>query len=303
MINGVTNLKTEIKSNYENLINSNNKETKVKSFLPDDSFIKASSKEQREGDTFFSKMKKLASKETSVYKKTASAYKAKETETNDFGFEIKGAILGGAVGTVVGGFAGFNSAMSEIKKLPIESVTLEWQKPVTIQKVLGKIPEDYYERNYFGISIGNPISMTNVRREVPVLKDSGPVMQDTEKIFSDHGKPVVEWKTREINDMTLKGYSESKWEDGHYETVLDGHDSEGKEITHQVYKIDGWRHTYSPNIDYKNIGTYKEPVVKFETGVDVLGKTVTGALIGLGAGAASGAIAAAVLKRMMPTEA
>lgn len=258
--------------------------------------------EVKKEDGFFSKMKNLASSAANPVATSDMAFRAEGIDLKNFDMEIKGALVGGTAGAVIGGVVAYNSAMTEVNKQPIESVTLEWQKPVTQDKVIGKMPGDYYEPNNLWSAFNNHNTLVDVTREAPVLKDGVPVMEQTQKTFSDHGKLQVQWNQKPIQDPWLKGYSESKWEDGHYETVHVGHDSNGNDITEQRYEVDGWQHRFTADVQYKKVGEFKEPQVTFETGVNVGMKTFEGILLGLGLGAVSGAIAAAALKKVMENQ-
>lgn len=242
---------------------------------------------------FFSKLKDLASNLTNPLAVTGDAFKA-EGEKRNYNTEIGAAIAGGAVGAIVGGVISYNSAMAEVNKQPVESVALDWQKPVTQDKVIGKMPADYYEPNNIWSSFNNH-GFVEVTREAPVMKNGVPEMQQVHKEFSDHGKIRVEWKEKEIGDPWLKGYSESRWEDGHNEVI--GKDRNGNDITR--YEIDGWNHRFTADVQYKKVGTYKEPEVTWETGVSVGLRTFEGIALGLGAGAVSVALATAAAKRAL----
>jgi len=216
-----------------------------------------------------------------------------------YGTELKGAAVGGAVGFAAGACAGYSEAKAEIEKLPVESVTNEWDKPVMTSKELGTIPEDYYS-HFNGHYSYNQVSTEPVNREVPVYgADGKPQMEHVSKTWTDHGKPVTEWQDKPIQEPILKGYDESIWTDSHYESVYAGTDSDGDPEYIQREVIDGYRHTFSPDIDYRTVGNFKEPEVHFETGVDMTGRILTYGAVGFLAGAGIGAFTAAVLKRSL----
>jgi hypothetical protein len=213
--------------------------------------------------------------------------------------EIIAAATGGVVGGVIGGVVAHNAAMNEVRSLPVNSVSLEWDKPVMADKAVGRMPADYYEpANIWGFFHEN--TLIDVVKEAPVRNPDGSVqMQHVEKTFTEHGKPIVRWDVKDIGDPQMKGYHESRWEDGHWHREVVGHDSNGRPIEKDVWETDGWRHTFSPDIDYKKVGEYKAPDVTFETGVNVGLRTALGILIGAGAGAVGTALATSALRRAL----
>lgn len=219
---------------------------------------------------------------------------------NAFDSVEQGAKIGGGIGLVAGGAYGFASANSDIHKLPLNFTTQEWDSPVMRDKLLGKIPDDH--TSYSSIHHSKDTECTeNVIEKAPVINSDGnPKMEHITKTWTDHGKPVVEWKTKPIEDLIFKGWDERISEMFHFDRKCSGHDSQGREICHQEKHVDGYRHRFYPEIDKVKVGEYNEPVVKFDTGVDVLGRTLTCAFFGLVVGAASGALVKAVYDRIRP---
>jgi len=216
-----------------------------------------------------------------------------------YGTELTGAAVGGTIGFAAGACAGYASAKAEIEKIPVDSVTNEWDKPVMRTKSIGEIPANYYQPNSIYGSYHSG-SMQTVDKDVPVYgADGKPTMEHVSRTWTDHGKPVTEWKDRLIQDPILKGYHESVYTDSHYENVYAGTDSDGNAVYVQREEVDGFRHTFSPDIDYKTVGSFKEPEVHFETGVDMTGRILTYGAVGLIAGAGIGAFTAAVLKKSL----
>lgn len=207
-----------------------------------------------------------------------------------------GGVVGGGIGFIAGGIKGYMDAASEIDKVPIQSKTMEWDVPVTQSKVIGQIPNDYYQHYGFSSSL---ITMKDVSENVPVIGTDGkPVMAHQARTWSDHGTAEVSFRSLPINNPVLNGYNQNIQEDYHYKQVCSGHDSNGNDICQQEKVMDGLWYRFSPNINYNQIGTYRSPIVSFHTGVDVFGKTITTAFLGLGAGAVSGAIILAIVDKI-----
>lgn len=241
----------------------------------------------------------------------SSLFKAKDLLKNKDGkVDSKalatGAGIGAAVGGITGGVLEHGRATAEVQKLPVESVTLDWTEPVTVSKNLGKIPQDHYQPGgFFGI-FPRAVGMEDVVRKSPIIRDDGTVaMQQQHKTFTDHGNVMVQWKTREIRDPFLNPsapYTQSIWEDAYWREDCDTYrDSNGdlKESCTSYREVRGYWVRYSPNIEYKTLGSYEAPEVTFETGVSVGLRTFLGVLAGMGLGALSGALLAVVAKRVM----
>jgi hypothetical protein len=221
-----------------------------------------------------------------------------EDDTGKHSILIKTTAAGAVIGGAVGGLFAYSSAMNEVNSKPVNSVSLDWDRPVMHDKMVGQIPNDYYEpNNVFGYFHQN--TMKNVVEPAPVVDSSGhPQMEHTAKTFTDHGQPVVHWNEKSIRDPYLNGYSDNRWEDGH--DVAVGQDKNGNTI--YEHRIDGWQHNFYPRIGYTNIGSFKKPDVTFETGVNVAERTVLGILLGMGAGAAAAALIRAGIEKAMESK-
>lgn len=264
-----------------------------------------------ESGGFFSKMKDLVA---SGVDSKEEAYRSSDVSIME---QYRGELIGAGVGFVAVGIIGavmsHSSAMGDVNKLPVESVSLSWKEPIMQQKTIGQIPANYYEPANIWGWVNQNNGKVDVVRDAPALDASGqPVMNNRSHTFSDHGKPVVKWETTKIQDPQLKGFLENEIADtervmvGHHtERVADGTDSKGNTIYKNVEVDDyetrtkGWNHSFSPDIDYKTLGTYEKPNVTFETGVSVGMRTFTGFLIGAGAGAIGVALATTAAKRAM----
>jgi hypothetical protein len=69
----------------------------------------------------------------------------------------------------------------------------------------------------------------------------------------EHGR--MEWRTHDIKDPKLTGFSQSRWTD--YDSVRVGTDDNGFGIYED--EVVGYRYSYSPNIKNEKVGTYKKP--------------------------------------------
>ncbi len=229
---------------------------------------------------------------------------AKPAEESDFSVEsfaerhkciVGTTIAGTVVGGIIGGVVSYNSAMGEVRQQPVNTVTRDWDQPVMREKQIGEIPNNYYEpNNVFGFFHNN--TFKPVVENAPVVgADGKPRMEHVEKTWTEHGQPIVREEIRNIKDPVLRGYHENRWEDSH--DVVVGRDQNGNDIIQR--EINGWNHNFSPNVEYRTIGTYKVPDVHFETGVNVAGRTVVGILVGMGAGATAAALAGAGIEKVM----
>lgn len=209
-----------------------------------------------------------------------------------------GAFIGAAVGGIAGGVAAYNMSWNEIKSTnDVNSVTLDWQEPVMQKEVLGEMPADYY--GYSSWDLGHPHGTQDVVKNNPVLEHGQPVMKDVSKTYSDYGTPVVSWKDNAISHKTMTGYHSSITPDVHTYETYEGTDSEGNAIYSTHQEIEGYWHSFYPDIKSDIVGSYKTPSVKFETGVNVGLNTALGVLAGAGLGAVTGGIAGAAISHAM----
>jgi hypothetical protein len=260
---------------------------------------------------FFSKMKNLVS---SGVDNKEEAYRSSDVSILE---KYRSEAIGGAVGFVAAGITGaviaHSSAMADVNKLPVESVSLKWKEPIMQQKNLGQMPADYYQPNNVWGWVNNS-GKVDVVRDAPALDASGqPVMNPRSHTFTDHGKPVVRWQDMKIQDPQLKGWNESTLPDNervmvghHTESVDSGRRDSQNRIIYKDVEVDdyetrtkGWNHSFSADIDYKTVGTYTKPEVTFETGVSVGLRTFVGFLVGAGTGAVGVALATGAAKRAL----
>lgn len=212
---------------------------------------------------------------------------------------IIGASVGGVVGGVVGGITAYNMSMNEVRaNNDIQSVSLDWQEPKMQTENLGKIPADYYQPNSFiGLFTGN--GHQSVYRDNPVMQGGQPVMVDKSQTFSDYGTPVVSWNNNNVVKKELNGYQEYTRADVTTYERYEGTTSDGRPIYSTYEEVNGFHHSFSPNIKNLTVGTYQTPKVKFETGVNVGLNTTLGVLAGAGLGAAAGAFTGALISNAM----
>jgi hypothetical protein len=260
---------------------------------------------------FFTKMKGLVSSGVDTKEE---AYRSSDVSIAE---KYRCELIGGGVGFVAAGVIGavvaHSSAMADVNKLPVESVSLNWKEPIMQDKNLGQIPSNYYQPNNIWGWVNDNNGKVDVVRQAPALDPSGqPYLQPRSHTFTDHGKPVVRWEDQTIRDPQLKGWSESTIPDteqvlvGHHtERVEVGTDSNGRAI-YENRQVDdyetrtkGYQHSFSPDIDYRNLGTWQKPEVTFETGVNVGLRTFGGFLIGAATGAVGIALATTAAKRVI----
>ena len=196
-----------------------------------------------------------------------------------------GVFYGGLVGAVGGSVYGYNQAQNEIKKVPVESVTLTYKLPTYETKEIGKIPHDQYIRGgwWYGSGSINMTPVEPVHAKVPVKDDSGKVVyMEVTKTFSGRGKPIINYNTYVVKEPVFKGYTQDIIPDKYCD------------IEYERCEVRGYWLRFYPKVDYNVIDTYQVPQVRFEHGVDVLGKTMKGMAIGTAVGAIIGGIIAAV---------
>ncbi len=225
-------------------------------------------------------------------------FKANSNNDNKKGEAIlNGAAVGAGVGFIGGMLYGFNEAANEVKKVPVESVTLTYKEPLYETKEIGKIPKNQYVRTWWGWSSSN-VDFTpteSVYEKAPVKDANGNVLyKEVTKTFTDHGKPIVNYYTKEVKEPIFKGYSQSVITDTDEDCYTHEH-SDGTVHEHCTEEVRGYWVRFYPKIDYKVVDNYQVPQVRFEHGVDVFGKVMKGTLIGTGLGAVLGGVIGAVV--------
>jgi hypothetical protein len=119
---------------------------------------------------------------------------------------------------------------------------------------------------------------------VPVKDDSGKVVyKEVTETLSGYGKPIINYNTYAVKEPVFKGYTQDIIPDKYC------YDDEYRQCEVRGY----WLRFY-PKVDYNVIDTYQVPQVRFEHGVDVLGKTMKGLALGTAVGAIMGGILGAV---------
>lgn len=222
-----------------------------------------------------------------------SGYRQKSAE--DYTKVAIGAGAGAVLGGAVGGVMAYDRAAAEVEKIPTQSVTEQWQTPVTHDKVIGQIPNDYYTpNNGFGISVQTQ-SLHDVSRPVPVTTDGGApsagnVQWDSHtQTFTGHGNPLVNWTEHRVTVPHLVG--STSWDVNDTDTWTDGR---GVEHDH----LNGTWHRFSPDVRDMDTGvSYKTPDVTFENGVGVAGRTFVGLAVGAAVGATAGALVGIAVKK------
>jgi len=264
-----------------------------------------------ENTGFFTKMKGLV---TSGVDTKEEAYRSSDVSiAQKYRCELIGAGAGFVTFGIFGAVMAHSDAMADVNKLPVESIPVNWKEPIIQQKNLGQIPADYYQPDNIWGWVNNNNGKVDIVRDAPSLDANGqPYLQPRSKVFTDHGKPVLRWTEQTIRDPHLKGWSESTIADteevlvGHHtERVQTGTDSNGRAIYENKLVDDyetqtkGYQHSFHPDIEYRNLGTWSKPEVTFETGVNVGLRTFGGFLIGAASGAIGVALATTAAKRVI----
>ena len=214
---------------------------------------------------------------------------------------IIGAAVGGGLGGITGGVLGYNSAQSDINKLPVHSTEeLHWQTPQMTTASIGRIPNDYYTPNNVWGVIGQQNGSHEVTANTRVITPGGQVAMDQHsQVFTAHGNPVVNWQTNPIQQPFLPHGNEFTTQ-----TVTDSHtngqawtDANGvvHQDSHEV--VDGTWTRYYSNTEYRQIGSYQTPNVHWDTGIATGTRTFIGVLLGSVTGAVGGALAGVAVKK------
>lgn len=199
---------------------------------------------------------------------------------------VKGALAGGVVGAILGGI----QANKKIKSLPVETVEVKIKEPVYETKEIGKIPKDQYIPPW-SWGFVNTTPTESVYEKVPVKDENGKVLyKEYTQTFQGHGKPIVNYETKEVKEPIFKGYNQIIRAD------IDQNCIDESDICSE--EIEGYWIHFSPKIEYKVIDTYQKPKIKFETGISVLEHVIVGGLIG----AAVGGVVGAVLSKLFSKE-
>ena len=219
---------------------------------------------------------------------------------------LKGATIGAGVGGATGIILGAIEANKKVKALPVESVTLNIKEPVYETKEIGKIPKNQYVPSWPWNSV-NTTPTEPVYEKVPLKDKNGNVIyKEYQQTFQGHGKPLVNYETKEVKEPTFNGYSQSIWEDSDTDCYTteeyDYYDEEYKTVTRCYEDIDGYWVRFYPKIDYKVIDTYQKPVVKFETGVSYAQHMILGGLMGAAVGGVIGGVLGAVVNKLSQLE-
>jgi hypothetical protein len=233
-----------------------------------------------------------------------------------------------ALGAGLGAGGGALVAHHAVDQVPVQSTTQTWQAPVMHDVTLGHEPADQYIPCYgFCGGYTDGAADQAVVRSNPVLDQNGqPEMHSVTKTFSGHGTYTVKEQTKDIDTLSMHGYSVSVWPVytqvlDHYDTTYvptyseectsvyqpDGSTSQDctevqtgtQTIETPVYRSEliGENIDYSPNLSSHTDGTYTEPQVSFDSGVPVGAIIAEGAAVGLAAGAAAGIGFSALLER------
>jgi hypothetical protein len=102
------------------------------------------------------------------------------------------------------------------------------------------------------------------------------------EISNDEAK--VAWRSHDVNDQKLTGFTHWSHEVGHTEQEYVGTDKDGNAEYRDKYVVDGYRHTFSPDIDYTKVGSYSTPGFEHSNGWT----HITAGLAGMAGGALFG---------------
>lgn len=190
---------------------------------------------------------------------------------------------------------GLKDAERVIKKIPVETVKLEYKKPIYTEQVIGEIPQDtHIHKSVLQDSdikdvVGNKQLYKPVIADVPVMNEGGVVYREVNEEVSGHGKPVVEYETEEVKVPVFRGY---RWEISADDASVRCLENSSKDSCRA--DVNGYDIKFYPNIEYRVVDTYQRPKVRFENNVDILGHTIKWAIGGAVVGGVVGAILGAI---------
>ena len=252
------------------------------------------------------------------------------------GSPLLGAGISAAAGGLIGGAIAGSSAVERANAklfddMPILQHSVEYGTPITSSKslVLGQIPTDYYVSGPVDKPKKTPLKDIKETVNNPVLGENGePKLQAKVERSEGKGTPNVSWANHDISvtTPTMTNYSEYVSENCHYDKIFShyettqekyfqGYDGYGhpiykyktieKPIFNEVKVVDGFNHTFTPNITTKTekVGEYKTPTIHWaqtSPELDEAALILRDALIGAGLGAASGAITGGALAFAFP---
>lgn len=208
-----------------------------------------------------------------------------------------GAAIGGIAGGIGGAILGSKMAQAKIEATnELNSVSLNWREPITQKENLGEIPSDFYSS--WSSSLTLVKGSEPVYKNVPVMENGQPLMQDKSQTFTDYGEPVVSWNQKYINTTTLTGFNHRVIEDTETIQVYEGKDSDGNDVYSEKEIVVGYYHKFDPKFAGTLVGEYQTPSVNFETGVNTGLYVGLGALAGAGIGALTGALTGAAVDHL-----
>lgn len=179
--------------------------------------------------------------------------------------------IGAGAGFIGGGIYGVHKANQKIKELPTDTVTLgAHETPIMEERVVGNrtwVTVDNYDYDGDGntdSSVPN-IHTNQVTADYPLKNADGTVQMEHHpaKTVTDHGKAIVTEKEHSIR--------------------------EPYNISNNTYISEGFS-CVDVNVDYRTIGHYTVPEVRFETGVSKFGHFMAYGLGGAAIGGVAGAL-------------
>ncbi|MCE1246508.1 MAG: hypothetical protein LWY06_07690 [Firmicutes bacterium] len=99
-------------------------------------------------------------------------------------------------------------------------------------------------------------------------------------------KAEVKWHSHDVQDQKLVGFTHWSHEVGHTERDYVGTDKDGNAQYNERYVVDGYQHTFSPDIKYTTVGSYSTPAYEHSNGWT----HITAGLAGLAGGALFGGV-------------
>ena len=201
---------------------------------------------------------------------------------------VKNSAIGAGAGAAVGLGVGIWKNAQEIEKVPTDTVTLGgYDRPIMDKVKLGTdtwISADSHSQ-YFNGAYNHDVVV-----DTPVKNMDGSIKMEhvPEQTVTDHGKAIVGSKQVPIKEPCNVSTGTTTQIGSYTETDANNN-------THTYNYVDV--HNYV-NYDMKTVGSYTQPTVKFETGVNSAGIILTNVAMFAAIGGAIGAVATIVADKI-----
>ena len=219
-----------------------------------------------------------------------------------------GAIAGGLVGGVGGGvYANSLAVRKEITSAELNEVELTWKEPVMQADTLGSVPRNFHtiaftDKDALATCDSRPDNIVIV--DNPVMDENGTVkMREVSAKWANFGKPRVTINPEKIEHKRFTGFKEEikpvtvKTTQASGSAAVNSSPEVKGGATYEE-KLVGYNHDHVPLFNKTTLGYYDKPMVDFDKGVNVIGYTVIGGLVGVAVGVTVGVLAGAMVEKV-----